>query len=840
MPEYDPSLSIAENVLPALDPVKVHKGMKLLVQDNTQVMAKVGEKGKVQLHLVRLLGSGTGGVADVVENGTQVQHSGQVSQQSTSLTFKNIESKKKKKTPSKDSPLVFHNVQSFVPQNSVDFNSQLGGKKKTHVKHNLVITLYSTNTPSPDRFDLVFNSQEEYELWYHALSFLVRENNINQDSDPMRILIMRAWMTADSNTDGQLDYDEVQRLLKTLNLSLAKSRIKALYTQFDADASGFLEFNEFMKFYTFLMRREEPDRLFVKYRDELDDKFLFVEAFQLFLKNEQHEELSREDTIELMRTVGAVETAGDGKVGLSRDNFSRYFFSNLNYAIPFENWSTTYQDMNQPLTHYWIASSNNTYLTQDQLKGASSVSMYRKVLHKGCRCVSLDCWDGFASSVDGSGGASARSTISSTSISPRSAAATNFAPGYPGEPEPVVTHGRTLTSKISFREVIECIEANAFTFNPYPVIVSLEVHCSQEQQAKMAQILTSVFGEKIFTLDELNQNGGVWPSPNNLQRRIIIKAKRLETGDKFDDYEDDPEDPEIRKKRLALLDYKPICESLGKLVTLSTASLDGVARELKLNPERPCWEMHNFSENRVEQLVDFQSHELSAFTQNHFVRIHPKNTRFNSSNFSPILAWLHGCQMVALNYQTADKYFSLNQLLFNYNARCGLLLKPKMLREGKCKYSKSVLHKIKIKVVCAEQLPPSKQKVGEENDIMDPYVRLQLITPHSMYERSTSVVQDNGFAPSWNEDFEFDVKNLDVDMLRLSVFDKNENSEDTLIVEQLVKVADMQQGYRLVPLCNREGKVVDHCVLLLNIEVLTLPKILVGDTKEKQKEEREE
>jgi phosphatidylinositol phospholipase C, beta len=42
--------------------------------------------------------------------------------------------------------------------------------------------------------------------------------------------------------------------------------------------------------------------------------------------------------------------------------------------------------------------------------------------------------------------------------------------------------------------------------------------------------------------------------------------------------------------------------------------------------------------------------------------------------------WNAGCQLVALNYQTLDLAMQLNLGTFEYNRRCGYLLKPEFMR----------------------------------------------------------------------------------------------------------------------------------------------------------------
>lgn len=178
---------------------------------------------------------------------------------------------------------------------------------------------------------------------------------------------------------------------------------------------------------------------------------------------------------------------------LSFEGFARYLMDKDNYAFINERIIQSTSNMDRPLSHYYIASSHNTYLTGHQLKGESAAEMYSQVLLTGCRCVELDCWDG----DDGM---------------------------------PVVYHGHTFTTKISFKSAVDAINKSAFVASPYPIILSIENHCSLQQQARMAHIFVSTFGEKLvtkFLFDTDYSEEPILPSPHQLKHKILIKNKKL-------------------------------------------------------------------------------------------------------------------------------------------------------------------------------------------------------------------------------------------------------------------------------------------------------------------------
>ena len=103
---------------------------------------------------------------------------------------------------------------------------------------------------------------------------------------------------------------------------------------------------------------------------------------------------------------------------------------------------------------------------------------------------------------------------------------------YDGEVEPVIFHGKTLTSKVSLREVCETIAKYGFVASPYPIIISAEVHCSLPQQDLIAEIMIEVFGDALVRVPPEDISTKIkieeLPSPENLKGRIMFKTKNPE------------------------------------------------------------------------------------------------------------------------------------------------------------------------------------------------------------------------------------------------------------------------------------------------------------------------
>ncbi|XP_071431728.1 1-phosphatidylinositol 4,5-bisphosphate phosphodiesterase eta-2 isoform X3 [Pithys albifrons albifrons] len=410
-----------------------------------------------------------------------------------------------------------------------------------------------------ESLDLVSSSAEEARTWITGLKYLMAGIS-DEDSLSKRQRTRDQWLKqtfdeADKNGDGSLSISEVLQLMHKLNVNLPRQKVKQMFKEADTDDNqGTLDFEEFCAFYKMMSTRRDLYLLMLTYSNHKD--YLDTDDLRRFLETEQKmTNVTKEHCLEIINKFEpCLENKKEGALGI--DGFTNYMRSPSGDIFNPEHYHVN-QDMSYPLSHYFITSSHNTYLMGDQLMSQSRVDMYAWVLQSGCRCVEVDCWDG----PDG---------------------------------EPIVHHGYTLTSKILFKDVIETINKYAFIKNEYPVILSIENHCSIVQQKKMAQYLIEILGDKLDLSSVHNDDSTKLPSPASLKGKILVKGKKLPAN-----ISDDAEEGEVSDEDSAD-EIDDDCKLMNgdasanrkRVENIAKKKLDSLIKESKI---RDCEDPNNFT-----------------------------------------------------------------------------------------------------------------------------------------------------------------------------------------------------------------------------------------------------
>ncbi|XP_040419978.1 1-phosphatidylinositol 4,5-bisphosphate phosphodiesterase zeta-1 isoform X3 [Cygnus olor] len=577
----------------------------------------------------------------------------------------------------------------------------------------------------------------------------------------------------DEFMNGKIDLDSTMKLLEKLHITFDVAHVKHVFKKtVDKRKVHTINIEDFRAIYRTIVHRTEFHELFCAYspnRKILPDTELIE-----FLKKEQFQtEDSEIRALEIILKYEPVEEVRKRRQ-LSFEGFIRYM-SSEDSSIFKKDHRTVYQDMNHPLCDYFISSSHNTYLISDQLIGPSDLFGYISALLKGCRCLEIDCWDG-------------------------------------SNNEPVVYHGHTLTSKISFCSVIRVIDKYAFAASEYPVILSLENHCSPKQQEVMAEHLENILGDKLLTSTIGDSVVTQLPSPEALKFKILVKNKKVgtieetmlrkgqdshgETGEIFEEEYTSEEDETDEKaplqqksdsskrkseNRLSSLPRKKakmkkikIAIELSDLV-IYTKSEKFVSFEHSLANQK-CYENNSIGEVKARKFVKHSGNEFVSHTSRFITRIYPKGTRANSSNYNPQEFWNVGCQMVALNFQTPGVQMELQNGKFLDNGGCGYILKPEFLRNRSStfnpynvgRYSKPM--SLSIRLISGHQLPPSNLS---KTNKADPLVQIEIYgVPDDQVKRKSSVIKSNALSPRWDETFSFTVQVPELALIRFCVEDE--------------------------------------------------------------------
>ncbi|NXF33969.1 PLCZ1 phosphodiesterase, partial [Nyctibius bracteatus] len=574
--------------------------------------------------------------------------------------------------------------------------------------------------------------------------------------------------------NGKIDVDSTMKLLEKLQIPFDFAHVKHVFKKtIDKRKVQLINIEDFRAIYRTIVHRPEFHELFRAYSP--NSKVLADTELVEFLRKEQYETEACETTaLEIIFKYEPIEEVRK-KRQMSFEGFIRYM-SSEDCSIFKNEHRTVYQNMNYPLCDYFISSSHNTYLIADQLIGPSHLWGYTSALLKGCRCLEIDCWDG-------------------------------------SNNEPIVYHGHTLTSKIPFNSVIQVIDKYAFVASDYPVVLSLENHCSPKQQEVMADYLESILGNRLLT----STIGGdtvvtQLPSPEALKFKILIKNKKVGTTEEsmlrreFDNHgetgevsdfenmsdEDETDDtaplytkmkspkrkserklsPPPRKK--AKVKKIKIAIALSDLVVY-TKSEKFVSFEHSLANQK-CYENNSIGEVRAQKFVRHSAEEFVSHTSRFITRIYPKGTRATSSNYNPQEFWNVGCQMVALNFQTPGVQMELQNGKFLDNGGCGYILKPEFLRNHDTtftphnvgRYSKPM--SLSIRLISGHQLPPSNLS---KTNKADPLVQIEIYgVPEDQAKKKSSVIKSNALSPRWDETFSFTVQVPELALIRFCVEDE--------------------------------------------------------------------
>ncbi|XP_022521135.2 1-phosphatidylinositol 4,5-bisphosphate phosphodiesterase delta-4 isoform X1 [Astyanax mexicanus] len=648
--------------------------------------------------------------------------------------------------------------------------------------------------------DLVAESAEEAQSWVKGMRKLIENLENMNERERLDQWISDWFKKADKNGDGRMNFKEVQDLLKMMNVDMNEHHALRLFTMADKSQSGTLEDDEFVLFYKMLTQREEVLRIFQDYSS--DGQTLSCRDLEEFLREGQlKQDHVQQHSMELIEQYEPSDTA-KMRQAMTIDGFQMYLLSPEG-SIFNPAMLEQHQDMSQPLSHYFISSSHNTYLMGDQIRGHSSVEAYIRALKRGCRCVEVDCWDG-------------------------------------PNGEPIVYHGHTFTSKILFKDVVTVVGNYSFKTSQYPVILSIENHCSVEQQRTMAQHLTRILGDKLLR-NALEGKGSDLPSPEDLKGKILLKGKKIGGLERSLDgvvedslaaeVSDEDDAAEIEEENLHndSIRRKPKKSKQGLSKELSDCVV--YCKSVHFNSFKHSrihskfYEISSFAESKAKKHMKDAGAEFVHHNARQLTRIYPNGIRTDSSNFNPQEMWSAGCQIVALNFQTAGMEMDLNDGLFTQNGCCGYVLKPAFMRSLEKRFDPEHPEirdgyrpvTLTIKVISGQQLPKVNLKEGS---IVDPLVRVEIHgVPKDQARQETRHIDNNGFNPMWHETLTFTIHVPELALVRFVVEDYDKTTKNDFIGQYTLPFSCLQQGYRHIHLLSKDGTSIPPSSLFVHIRI---------------------
>lgn len=380
-------------------------------------------------------------------------------------------------------------------KNSKEFD-RFKDHKDRNTDPNTCFTIFYGSQFVLNTLSLGADSVEDAEKWLTGLDLLRDETQAAHTPEIIESWLRKQMYSVDQTKKNSITMKELKSLLPQMNFKVPCGRfLKDKFAALGAKKEV-LDFEQFHKFYNSLIF-ENQKTILDEFKKETcafilgnGDQPIQLSDFQRFLLYQQRDTWANNlNQVRELMTIFIDDTMRKtNDPAFILEEFLSFLFSKENQIWDEKFSEICPLDMNNPMSHYWINSSHNTYLTGDQLRSESSTEAYVRCLRLGCRCVELDCWN--------------------------------------GPEEPIIYHGWTRTSKIKFKDVVKAINDHAFATSEYPVVLSIEEHCDVKQQKMMAQVFKDVFQDKLL-MEPLEPEAEQLPSPTQLKGKIIIKHKKL-------------------------------------------------------------------------------------------------------------------------------------------------------------------------------------------------------------------------------------------------------------------------------------------------------------------------
>ncbi|XP_074152018.1 1-phosphatidylinositol 4,5-bisphosphate phosphodiesterase epsilon-1 isoform X3 [Sminthopsis crassicaudata] len=231
-----------------------------------------------------------------------------------------------------------------------------------------------------------------------------------------------------------------------------------------------------------------------------------------------------------------------------------------------------------------------------------------------------------------------------------------------------------------------------------------------------------------------------------------------------------------------------------------------------------CYHISSLNENAAKRLCRRYSRKLIQHTACQLLRTYPAATRIDSSNPNPLLFWLHGIQLVALNYQTDDLPLHLNAAMFEANGGCGYVLKPPVLWDKNCamyqQFSPLERDMENMEPALYSLTIVSGQNVCPSNSTGSPCIEIDVLgMPLDSCHFRTKPIHRNTLNPMWNEQFLFRVHFEDLVFLRFAVV---ENNSSAVTAQRIIPLKALKRGYRHLQLRNLHNEVLEISSLFIN------------------------